>query len=115
MPKSQNGALKKPMMWIRMYDEDSYLVNVPVVPLRAGKRNTRKPRHRRHFLRLFLLFHFKKEKQQKRRMRAGVLRASLIRAQVCSESGTSGTSVIPLIFIAFSCSANRLKAAHNSL
>jgi hypothetical protein len=56
MPKSQNGALKKPMMWIRMYDEDSYLVNVPVVPLRAGKRNTRKPRHRRHFLRLFLLF-----------------------------------------------------------
>ena len=47
--------------------QNSFLGNVPLVPLCAGKRNTRKPLRRRHFLRLFLLFLFKEEKQQKKR------------------------------------------------
>jgi hypothetical protein len=49
----------------------SFLGNVPLVPLCAGKRNTRKPLRRRHFLRLFLLFLFKEEKQQKERAEDG--------------------------------------------
>ena len=44
--------------------QTSFLGNVPLVPLCAGKRNTRKPLRRRHFCRLFLLFLFKEEKQQ---------------------------------------------------
>jgi hypothetical protein len=83
-------------------------LGVPLVPLCAGKRNTRKPLRRRYFSRLFLLFLFKEEKQQRAR-RDGYYACSRHRPQVGSESGTSGT---PLILFIFSCSTDRHKAAH---
>jgi len=52
--------------------QTSFLGNVPLVPLCAGKRNTRKPLHRRHFSRLFLLFLIEEEKQQKERAEDGL-------------------------------------------
>jgi hypothetical protein len=85
---------------------------VPLVPLCAGKWNTRKTLRRRHFLGLFLLFLFEEEKQQKERTEGGHRVPSASRPQVGSESGTSGTSGMPLILFIFSCSTNRHKAAH---
>jgi hypothetical protein len=84
---------------------------VPLVPLCAGKRNTRKPLRRRHFLRLFLLFLFKEEKQQKERAEDGFSRVHRRRPQVGSQSGTSGTSGTTLILFIFSYSTDRHKAA----
>jgi len=47
--------------------QTSFLGNVPLVPLCAGKWNTRKPLRRRHFCRLFLLFLFEEENNTKER------------------------------------------------
>ena len=89
--------------------QTSFLGNVPLVPLCAGKRNTRKPLHRRHFSRLFLLFLFEEEKQHEGE---SGLRLPHRCPQVGSESGTSGTNGTPLILFIFSCSTNRHEAAH---
>ena len=52
--------------------QTSFLGNVPLVPLCAGKRNTRKPLRHKHFSRLFLLFLIEEEKQQKERAEDGL-------------------------------------------